>query len=50
MDIWIELFLGNSYNLSVTIGFINIFGMGIWFTFFFISKLKETEAEQNKEH
>jgi len=48
MDFWIEQFFGNSYGLSVTIGFIIMLGMGVWFVFFFFRKMKESEAEQIK--
>jgi putative Mn2+ efflux pump MntP len=48
MEFWIEQFFGNSYGLSVTIGFIIMLGIGVWFVFFFIRKMKQSEAEQLK--
>jgi hypothetical protein len=44
MKFWLDQFFGNSYGLSVTIGFIIMLGIGVWFFFFFIRKMKESEA------
>ncbi len=48
MDFWIDQFFGNFYGLSVTIGFIIMLGIGVWFIFFFLRKMKESEAEEKK--
>ena len=48
MGFWIEQFFGDSYGLSVTIGFLIMLGMGVWFAFFFIRKMKESEKERDK--
>ncbi len=50
MKFWLEQFFGNSYGLSVSIGFIIMLGMGVWFAFFFIRKMKEAEAAEAKKH
>ncbi len=44
MEFWIEQFFGDSYGLSVTIGFLIMFGIGGWLFTFFIRKMKESEA------